>query len=29
VFTPAGVAQSDELDYTRHSPVVLRPVAMP
>jgi hypothetical protein len=23
VLTPAGVAQSDELDYTQHSPVVV------
>ena len=29
VFTPAGVAQSDELDYTKHNPVVLQPVVMP
>jgi carbohydrate-binding DOMON domain-containing protein len=29
VFTPAGVAQSDELDYTKTNPVVLQPVVMP
>jgi carbohydrate-binding DOMON domain-containing protein len=29
VFTPAGVAQSDELDYTQHNPVVIQPVVMP
>jgi hypothetical protein len=29
VFTPAGVAQSDELDYTKHNPVVIEPVVMP
>jgi glucoamylase len=29
VIAPAGVAQSDELDYTQHSPVVLQPVVMP
>ena len=28
-LTPAGTTQSDELDYTRHSPVVLQPVQMP
>jgi glucan 1,4-alpha-glucosidase len=28
-ITPAGVAQSDELDYTLHSPVVLQGVVMP
>jgi hypothetical protein len=26
---PAGVLQSDELDYTVHSPVVLQGVTMP
>jgi glucan 1,4-alpha-glucosidase len=29
VLTPSGVAQSDELDYTVHSPVVLRAVGIP
>ena len=29
VLTPAGVLQSDELDYTLHSPVTLRGVAIP
>ena len=29
VLTPAGVLQSDELDYTLHSPVVIRAVAIP
>ena len=29
VFTPPGVAQSDELDYTKQSPVVIQPVVMP
>jgi glucan 1,4-alpha-glucosidase len=29
VLTPAGVLQSDELDYTVHSPVVLQGVAIP
>jgi glucan 1,4-alpha-glucosidase len=29
VLTPAGVAQSDELDYTLHSPVTIAPVVMP
>jgi glucan 1,4-alpha-glucosidase len=29
VFTPAGVAQSDELDYTKVNPVVIQPVVMP
>src|SRR4029453_14608256 len=29
VFTPTGVAQSDELDYTVHSPVTIAPVVMP
>ena len=29
VLTPAGVLQSDELDYTLHSPVVLQGVAIP
>jgi glucoamylase len=29
VLTPAGVAQSDELDYTVHSPVTLTGVTMP
>jgi hypothetical protein len=29
VFTPAGVAQSAELDYTAHNPVVIAPVVMP
>jgi len=28
-LTPAGTTQSDELDYTLHSPVVLQPVQMP
>jgi hypothetical protein len=29
VLTPAGVAQSDELDYTLHNPVTLQDVAIP
>jgi glucoamylase len=29
VLTPPGVAQSDELDYTVHSPVTLQGVAIP
>ena len=29
VFTPAGTAQSDELDYTLHNPVTIAPVVMP
>jgi glucoamylase len=29
VFTPAGTAQSDELDYTVHSPVTIAPVVVP
>jgi hypothetical protein len=29
VLTPSGTSQSDELDYTVHSPVVLQPVLMP
>ena len=29
VLTPAGVLQSDELDYTLHSPVALHGVAIP
>ena len=29
VITPAGVAQSDELDYTLHSPVVISGVTIP
>jgi glucoamylase len=29
VLTPAGVTQSDELDYTKHQPVVISGVAMP
>ena len=29
VFTPDGTAQSDELDYTIHSPVTIAPVVMP
>ena len=29
VLTPAGVLQSDELDYTRHTPVVIQPVSVP
>src|SRR5207245_9797251 len=29
VLTPPGVLQSDELDYTLHSPVTLRGVAIP
>ena len=29
VITPAGVFQSDELDYTVHLPVVLQGVAIP
>jgi carbohydrate-binding DOMON domain-containing protein len=29
VFTPTGVTQSDELDYTVHSPVTIAPVVMP
>ena len=28
-FTPAGVSQADELDYTRHSPVTLQGVFIP
>jgi len=29
VLTPAGVSQSDELDYTTHQPVVLQDVTIP
>jgi glucan 1,4-alpha-glucosidase len=29
VLTPAGVAQSDELDYTVHNPVTIAPVVVP
>jgi glucoamylase len=29
VFTPQGVAQSDELAYTLHQPVVVQGVSMP
>jgi len=29
VFTPTGVAQSDELDYTVHNPVVIAPITIP
>jgi glucoamylase len=29
VLTPPGVSQSDELDYTAHSPVVIRGVSIP
>ncbi|MBV9800988.1 MAG: hypothetical protein JO039_23270 [Solirubrobacterales bacterium] len=29
VITPAGVSQSDELDYTKHSPVVIQGVSIP
>ena len=29
VLTPDGVAQSDELDYTVHAPVVIPPVLIP
>jgi glucoamylase len=29
VIAPAGTAQSDELDYTKHQPVVIQPVVMP
>ncbi len=29
VLTPAGVSQSDELDYTKHQPVVLQDVTIP
>jgi glucoamylase len=29
VFTPAGVSQSDELDYTVHNPVVIAPITIP
>jgi hypothetical protein len=29
VVTPAGVSQSDELDYTMHNPVVLQDVTIP
>jgi glucoamylase len=29
VLTPLGVAQSDELDYTKHTPVVLQDVVIP
>ena len=29
VLTPAGTAQSDELDYTVHNPVAIAPVVMP
>ncbi len=28
VLTPSGVAQSDELDYTVHSPVVIQGVTI-
>jgi carbohydrate-binding DOMON domain-containing protein len=29
VLVPAGVTQSDELDYTHHSPVTIQPVVVP
>jgi glucoamylase len=29
VLTPPGVLQSDELDYTKHNPVVIQPVTVP
>jgi hypothetical protein len=29
VLTPPGVDQSDEVDYTRHTPVVLQGVTIP
>jgi hypothetical protein len=29
VLTPAGVLQSNELDYTLHSPVVIQGVVIP
>ena len=29
VLTPAGVAQSDELDYTLHNPVAIQGVTIP
>jgi glucan 1,4-alpha-glucosidase len=29
VLTPAGVLQSDELDYTVHKPVIIQPVTIP
>ena len=29
VLTPVGVTQSDELDYTKHNPVVLQDVVIP
>ena len=29
VLTPAGVSQSNELDYTLHNPVVIQPVVLP
>ena len=29
MIPPAGVLQSDELDYTLHNPVVLQGVAIP
>ena len=29
VLTPAGVSQSDELDYTVHQPVVVQAVTIP
>jgi hypothetical protein len=29
VLTPSGVTQSDELDYTKHQPVVISGVAIP
>jgi len=29
VLTPTGVSQSDELDYTLHTPVVIAPIAIP
>jgi hypothetical protein len=29
VIAPDGVAQSDEVDYTLHAPVVLRGVVIP
>ena len=29
VLTPPGVLQSDELDYTKHTPVVLQGVTLP
>jgi hypothetical protein len=29
VITPSGVSQADELDYTKHAPIVLTGVSIP